>query len=362
MKSKIKHIYWFASFSTLCPSTRYRGWIPLNHLKSKNIKFDFIFPERSIIQILKFLIVYLEVLFFRKRDSLIVIQKVYTNRWYANALKILVRFRSKQTLYDLDDAEHYRRDTSTIEYFLRNCNIVSVGSQSLKDYTLKFNKNVFILTSPVTINDKSNLKEVKNDEIHIGWVGDFGNGNKPSKAFSHKTSLFTLFFPNLKKVEYPVKLSLIGIKNQADIPEIKDYFKSKPNIELDIPTNLDWINDKWVYEKISKFDIGISLMIRHPFNEAKSAFKAKQYLACGIPVIANNIGETSNFVFDRINGFICNSDEEITAAIDNINYMSKEKYLTLSMECFKNLNSFSVETYCETLLLNIDLFKNNLNT
>ena len=40
-------------------------------------------------------------------------------------------------------------------------------------------------------------------------------------------------------------------------------------------------------------------MLNHPFNQAKSAFKAKQYLSCGIPVIASDVGENRKFVLNN---------------------------------------------------------------
>lgn len=351
MKKNISHIYWFAAYSTICPSTRYRGVFPLQFLLEKHdISHDFITPTKSLSNLYTFLIVYLEILFFRKGNSLIVIQKVHSNRWYANALKLLIKLRSKNTLYDIDDAEQYRRDTTNIKFFLKNCTNVSVGSNLLKDYCLAHNPNVFVLTSPVSIKTCQHLKEWKNPKIHLGWVGDFGNGRTTPITFSHKASLYNLLFPNLKKIKYPIKLSLIGVKNGKDIPEIQDYFKDSPNIELDIPIGLDWKNDHWVYDRIKEFDLGISLMIQHPFNEAKSAFKAKQYLVCGVPVLSNKVGENLNFVFDQINGFICDSNQEIINAIDYVNQMPEEAYLQLSARCSKNIQSFSVETYCNQLL------------
>ena len=56
----------------------------------------------------------------------------------------------------------------------------------------------------------------------------------------------------------------------------KIIFEGKINFELVIPKDLKWEVDDWLYNDISKFDIGVSPMVKHPFNEAKSAFKAKE--------------------------------------------------------------------------------------
>lgn len=118
--------------------------------------------------------------------------------------------------------------------------------------------------------------------------------------------MFSIFFLELSKISFPIKLTLIGVKNQKDIPEIREYFKEQSNIEIEIPTNLQWENDAWIYPKILTFDLGVSPMNNHLFNKSKSAFKAKQYLSCGIPTAACNVGDNKEFVKHNKNGFIIN--------------------------------------------------------
>ena len=346
---KIKHIYWFASFNLNCPSTRYRGQIPLKHLSQNNgIESDFVYPERSINGILKFLRTYLSALLFRKSNSLIIIQKVCSNRLYANALKLLIFFQPKNTQYDLDDAEYLRQDTKSLHFFLRKCKTISVGSTDLKEYCLQFNSNVFVLTSPVKIHNIRKRK--RNEKIHIGWVGDFGNGNETSKEFSHKTSLFNILFPELRKMNKQIKLILLGVKKENDIPEISKYFNDTSNIELEIPTNLNWQNDDWLYAEIAKFDIGVSPMTNHPFNRSKSAFKAKQYLSVGVPTIASDVGENKRFVLHNKNGFVCKESKDFLIAIQRVAEMNDKEYFEMSKNALIRKEEYSVEKYCYTLI------------
>ncbi|MEZ4885716.1 MAG: glycosyltransferase [Chitinophagales bacterium] len=349
IQSNIKHIYWFAHYHLDCPSTRYRGQLPLQYLaKNMGIEYDFIYPDRSANGLWKFFRVFFAALLFRKPNSLIVIQKICSNGWYAKALKLLISLRPKNTLYDIDDAEYLRQNSASLHFFLRNCEKVSVGSDALKEYCTPFNPNVFVLTSPVK--NHTIRKTKRNKKIHIGWVGDFGNGKEISKAFSHKTSMFKLFFPELQKIQQPVKLSLIGVKNKTDIPEILNYFEQTPNVELVIPTHLDWQSDDWLYPEISKFDIGISPMVNHPFNRSKSAFKAKQYLSAGVPVLASDVGENNKFVKHRQNGFLCKEKGDFLSAIQQIIEMSDEKYFKMRDNALINREFYSIERYCKELL------------
>jgi glycosyltransferase involved in cell wall biosynthesis len=345
----LEHIYWFAPYNITCPSTRYRGKYPLQHLqKHHNISYDFVLPDRSLNGLFFFLKTFLTILFFRKKNSLLVIQKICSDRWYANALKLLVLFRKNATLYDIDDAEYFRQPTSTLHFFLKHCQKVAVGSQALKEYCLVYNSNVYIQTSPVL--KHSHSKKEKTTPLHIGWVGDFGNGRSISKNFSHKTSLYQLLFPALLEINIPIQLSLIGIKNLEDIPEIQSYFKEKPNIHLEIPTHLNWETDEWLYPLIARFDIGVSPMVDHPFNQAKSAFKAKQYLSCGVPVVGSAIGENYKFVQHQYNGLLCREVEDFKLALEKFAQMSKNEYLKFSKNALLNYPNYSMAAYCQLLL------------
>ena len=232
-----------------------------------------------------------------------VMQKVISNRFYANALKLLVLLRRKRTHYDLEDAEHLREDPTTLHFFLRKCHTVSVGSQALMEYCSTFNPRVFVTTSPVV--EHRERKTERNEKLTVGWVGDFGNGKAITRSFSHKTSMYTLLFPELRKLKRPIKLMIIGVKVESDIDEIQAYFADCPHIELEIPRNLNWKQDLWVYKEIAKFDIGVAPMVDHPFTRSKSAFKSKQYFSVGIPTLASDVGENRNFVQHNENGFLC---------------------------------------------------------
>lgn len=340
------HLFWFAPYNLVCPSTRYRGKYPLDFIKLKNkFSFHFYYPQRNAIGLLKFLFLIIQVLFFTPKTSIIVIQKVCTGGLYAKALKLLIRYSKLKSIFDIDDAEHLRNAPETLHFFLKNCDTIHVGSEALYIYCRRFNDCVRILTSPVIAHPwrKTNRKK----RMTIGWVGDFGNGLPASASFSHKTSLYQLVFPYLRQIDFPIKLVLIGIKNPEDIPEIERYFFGCEHIELCIPVHLNWTKDSWIYEQIPYFDIGISPLVDHPFNQAKSAFKAKQYLSCGVPVIGSDIGENETFIHHKKNGFLVRSGRDFIEALNTFKNMSTEQYKAFSNYALDQSPSFSIEQYVQ---------------
>ena len=348
----VQHIYWFAPYNLTCPSTRYRGLMPLKKMADRGIQYNFFYPQATFTAYFHFLYLVLGILLFRKKNSLIVIQKICSTGLYGRALCWLVRLQPQGTLYDLDDAEYYRQATTSLHFFLEHCQWIQVGSHALAAYARQFNQQVYINTSPVPLPIPT--KKKKNRPLTIGWVGDFGNGKAISKEFAHKTSLFQLLFPVLKELDFPIKLVLIGVKCSEDIPLIEAYFEADKHIQLEIPSNLDWTNDDWLYDRIATFDVGLSPLVSHPFNEAKSAFKAKQYLACGVPTIASAVGENALFVQDYINGILCRSAEDWKRALYYFEAMDEQLYTIYSEQARASQASFGMTGYIWQLLTIID--------
>jgi len=349
MNSKVKHIYWFSHYGIIGASTRYRGWYPLKYLEhNHNVRVSFVYPSKKVKVLFSFVSIYLSAICASNKNSVVVIQKVCSNRIYANLLKLLVKFKSENVIYDIDDAEYLRQDPKTLNFFLKNARAVSVGSSALEEYCRGFNTNIKLLTSPVRSHNA--LKAIRNKKTHIGWVGDLGNGNPKFAEFSHKTALFNIFFPSLLELDRSIKLTLLGVNNEMDRNEIFEYFKDFRNIELWIPMNCDWENDSWVYDKIKNFDVGISPLTDHPFNASKSAFKVKQYLSVGVPTIGSSIGENAKFICNSLNGFLCSNKWCFTSALERIIDMEDDEYFRFSRNALKSHSSFSMDKYCQELI------------
>lgn len=276
------------------------------------------------------------------------IQKVFSNRFYSNALKLLLYINNRNSLYDIDDAEYLRNNDKSIRFFMKRCSAVSVGSSELEKYALRLNKNVFLNTSAVK--DHPFTKEHSSEIFTIGWVGDYGNGHPSSYVFSHKRALLEITFPAIRNLLDPVRFIIIGITKEHDRSAIRDYFMQSKNIELLIPEDIDWKDEDWLYKEISKFDIGLAPLIDHEFNKAKSAYKIKQYLSCGVPALASPVGENPNFIFHGENGFLCQTDMEFERYMDFFMAMNDEDYKAFSLNAHNSAVNWRTSRYCDILI------------
>jgi len=93
----------------------------------------------------------------------------------------------------------------------------------------------------------------------------------------------------------------------------------------------------------------VSTILDNELHRSKSAFKLKQYLNNGVPVLSSDLPENNYFLKDGRNGFLCASPEIFRQRIVEIYEMSNADYMKLSMQARQSIPNFNLSTYCETL-------------
>lgn len=336
---KTTHIYWFAYFGLQEPSVRYRAHYALAAMHQQyGITYDLVLPSYRPKHILQFIKVYGSVMFNRKKDSVIVFEKIRTRRIYATALKVLLLLHKDRTIYDIDDADYIKFAPHTIRYFIKHCEGCTVGSSALAEYCLQLNKDVCILTSPVVAH--GHVKGRRNERLTIGWIGYYN---------AHRASLLALLFPALASLDTALNLVIMGINKPEQIRELQAFFAPYKHIHLVLPQHIDWLNESEVYRTIATFDIGVAPLLPTEVNQAKSAFKLKQYLCCGVPVLGSPVGENSTFLQHGFNGFMCFDAQEFAQNIKLIANMTQDAYSTLSANALGTQRKFDMSHYCHTL-------------
>jgi glycosyltransferase involved in cell wall biosynthesis len=339
----IKFIYWFAYYNIDSPSVRYRGKYPLDYLKSKyRVNSYFVVPGYSLNNVMRFLRAYFSALFFRKKNSMIVIQRIHSGFIYATMLKFLIKVRREKTFYDLDDADYLDYPPKSIFYFLRNCSVSFLGSRELMQNLSSYSPNLLLNPSPTP--DLKIFKKKKNNLLTIGWIGDFDGG--------HRESMLNDFFPALKNLNFNFRLVLLGVgrKSDTDFSYLTNYFSNMPNITLEMPADIDWNNEKKIQQRISGFDIGIATLLDNELQRSKSAFKLKQYLTCGIPVLSTNLPENKYYVSHGKNGYVCTTPGEFAERIIEFYEMNDNEYMKFSKCARESARDFSLEKYRQILL------------
>ncbi len=324
--------FWFSQNDKRAPSTRYRGLFLLEELRRKRgVSAFFAFPSYKPWNIARFVIVYLLAYLTACERDVVVIQKVMSNRIYARLLLLLVRTTRARTIYDLDDAEYLRYSDRFINRFVTLCDTVVVGSEDLGRYVAPRNPNWRHITSGIIAHGV--LKTEKEKIFTIGWIGFYDD---------HQNNLETLVFPALKSLDLPFRLVVLGVRRDQDEVNLRNQFDHSPQVQLEIPRDLDWLSEKSIYQRVRRFDVGLAPLVDGEHTRSKSAFKAKQYLSCGVPVLASSVGENPKFVRDGVNGFLCDHPEVYRKRLIEMIQMPHELYQAMSDAALASFGEFSL--------------------
>ncbi|MDZ7845540.1 MAG: glycosyltransferase [Owenweeksia sp.] len=338
---KPSHIYWFAYYNLASPSVRYRALYPLSYLsKQFDIDSSLVVPGYHPSKIWLFVKVYFTALFRARPDSVVVVQRVHSRFIYATLLKIMLRHTKAHTVYDLDDADYLERPGRSLFYFIGKCQNLSVGSHELAHNLTPLNSNIVINTSPTPRLNIS--KSGKSGKLHLGWIGCFGGG--------HKQSLTEQFFPALLQLHFPVKLTILGVERLQEQAFLENYFSQVANIELHLPQNINWKDEREVQARIAAFDVGIATLLDDELHRSKSAFKLKQYLNCGVPVLSTNIPENNRFLKDGVNGFLCSTTSDFLQNIERFEKMDSQAYAQMQQAARQSVSQFDMNHYCDILM------------
>lgn len=334
--NQIKYIYWFAYYNEESPSVRYRGKYPLEYFKEKHdVEYSLIIPGYKSKRMWSFIRSYLSALFFRKKDSVIVIQRVHSNFIYSSLLKVLVTVHKRNTVYDLDDADYLYCPPKTIYSFAKKCSAITAGSNAIAEHLSRFNENIIVTSSPTP--DLEIVKTNRSTVFTIGWIGGFGG--------DHKKSLIEYVFPALKDLNFDCKFVLLGIIHPEDCKLILDYFSNCQHLKIELPTDLDWKNESVLQKEIASFDVGIATLLDNEIQRSKSGIKAKQYLNNGVPVLGTNLPENDWVIKDGVNGFFCNTPEDFKKRITEFHAMTEEQFSDFSQNARQSLSDFNHEKY-----------------
>lgn len=205
---------------------------------------------------------------------------------------------SRRTLFDFDDAIFTRpgkpdsfitrlRERRRLKLWLTQSNVVTTPNQYLADYARKWSKVVEIIPMAIDLEQwrPPGREKTTNAAIVIGWAG--APVNIP--LLESLNPILTELVNKNKNLRIAV---LSGQRPRLDVAY--DYYPFEAGKEA---------------EFIQKLDIGLLPLRRDEFSMGKSPIKAIQYLACGVPVVGNVFGATSEILNER-NSIAVNTRDE----------------------------------------------------
>lgn len=221
-------------------------------------------------------------------------------------------FLRKRLVYDLDDAQWEHSYFKTL-LLTRFADRVFCGSHVILKWALHYNAKSVLIPTVVDheIYARYRIEHRVRDMYTIGWTGT-GRGHFLDGHFAMvRPALWGLY-------KQGIRFRLVIIGGQGYEP-LKNYFKECP-FETIIVEDLDWTDPANVPRTIHEyaFDVGLMPTSDTPFNRAKCALKAIEYMACGVPTVASDVGEARYLIQNNENGFLARTAEKWASILSKL--------------------------------------------
>jgi glycosyltransferase involved in cell wall biosynthesis len=181
-----------------------------------------------------------------------------------------------------------------VETIIRHSDRVIAGNEYLATYARHYSDAVTVIPTCVDTTRfvpsrdavSSNGLRAAREPI-VGWIGS------PTTA-----SYIRGLAPVLQRVrqQHPFVLRVSGAGEALDVPGVAT---EQPPWSLDREVDL-----------FNTCDVGVYPLADDEWSRGKCGFKAIEFMACGVPVVASAVGVNREIIADGVNGFLASTDEE----------------------------------------------------
>ncbi len=252
---------------------------------------------------------------------------------------LLKKFFQKKIIFDFDDAiwipntSKENAIADKLKAFWKTESIckwsykVAAGNAFLKSFAEKYAQQVIVL--PTCVNMQLRYNKIKTHEKRkpvVGWTG------------SHSTLHYVdAILPIIKRLQQQLDFTFLVIADK------------KPELALHDFRFIPW-NSNTEIDDLLQMDIGVMPLKADAWSEGKCGFKLIQYLALGIPAIADPVGVNKEIIEHGTNGFLAEKTSDWEQLLKTLieDATLRKKLGENGREKMKN--QFSIQSQAQTFL------------
>ena len=209
----------------------------------------------------------------------------------------------RRLVYDIDDAiwlslgfrpSWLKIGCRKAHWLAAHADHVIAGNEFLAEYLSRFSDAITVVPSVIDTEAVPIREHQRRQRLVIGWIGS------PSTA------------PYLERIAHLV--DRVGRTLGDTMLELLVVGGAAPSSMQTIRREAPW-SERRERAALSEIDIGIMPLPDTPWARGKCAYKAIQYMASGIPVVADAVGVASQVVGNDIGGFLVSSEDDWVEAL-----------------------------------------------
>jgi len=211
----------------------------------------------------------------------------------------LLRRRARRLVFDCDESYHVDergnpvpvRAVHCLDLLTRLADLTVVSNAFLAERSRKVTERVTVIPTTVDIGRYPLRCHGPHDPIVIGWIGSGG-------AEEYLRALEGAF--DRLHARYRGRVRLQVVTSLAYRPRLRTALPVQ-HVEWALARETDYF---------AEFDIGIMPLTDNERSRGKAAYKALEYMAAGVPVVASPVGVNPDVIADGVNGFLAAGEDE----------------------------------------------------
>jgi glycosyltransferase involved in cell wall biosynthesis len=215
-----------------------------------------------------------------------------------------------------------------VRWLAQRAETVIAGNDLLAEWLSQHSRHVLVVPSLVEHRDIPARQHAEGERIVLGWIGS------PSTA------------PSMNRLRKPLQ-DLVHAHPDLNV-ELLVVGGDPPNIDATRVRGEPW-SESSERDFLRTVDIGLMPLPDNAWTRGKCAYKALQYMAAGIPVVADDVGVSAQVIGHERGGLVAGSDSDWTEYLSSL-AADPDLRARLGNEGRKRVaEGFSVEAWAPTL-------------